>query len=254
MQTQIDWPNFEYAMRNWRKDAIDKLRSAGEIVKSDEKNTKLLILIKVLNIDISSPPKVENFLKSRLTAKNKKTIPTQKKETNFPNQSKESKIEFKSTSSRKIKSTLPCATNGQKIKEPAKSIKPNGYKQKSIKSEPVNLDNFYESWTWKDLRYQVIKKYGRRCMNCGQSPSRENKVSLHVDHIKPIRKHPELALDINNLQVLCGDCNQGKGFWDETDFRCERINISINISEEKLSALHDFVRQDHNEAILPWVK
>jgi hypothetical protein len=219
VQTQIDWPNFEYAMRNWRKDAIDKLRAAGEIVKSDEKNTKLLILIKVLNIDISSPPKVENFLKSRRTAKNKKTIFTQKKETNFHNQSKESQIEFKSTSSRKIKSTLPCATNGQKIKEPDKSIKPNGYKQNSRKSESINLDNFYETWTWKDLRYQAIKKYGRRCMNCGQSPSKDNKVILHVDHIKPVRKYPELALSIDNLQVLCNDCNQGKGYWDETDFR-----------------------------------
>ena len=156
--------------------------------------------------------------------------------------------------SRRIKSTLPCPTNNSKNKEQTKVIKPKNYKQKSRKSEPVNLDNFYESWTWKDLRYQVIKKYGRRCMNCGQSPSKENKVSLHVDHIKPVRKHPELALDINNLQVLCGDCNQGKGFWDETDFRGEsNVSISINITEEKLSALHDFAQREYNEEIPPWV-
>jgi 5-methylcytosine-specific restriction endonuclease McrA len=33
---------------------------------------------------------------------------------------------------------------------------------------------------------------------------------LHVDHIKPRSKFPRLAIDINNLQVLCADCNLGK--------------------------------------------
>ncbi|MFC6439812.1 HNH endonuclease [Bowmanella sp. JS7-9] len=33
---------------------------------------------------------------------------------------------------------------------------------------------------------------------------------LHVDHVKPRAKFPELALDINNLQILCETCNLGK--------------------------------------------
>ncbi len=44
-------------------------------------------------------------------------------------------------------------------------------------------------------------------------------IPLHVDHIKPRSKYPDLALDINNLQILCESCNLGKGAWDETDFR-----------------------------------
>lgn len=31
------------------------------------------------------------------------------------------------------------------------------------------------------------------------------------------KKQPKLVLD--NLQVLCGMCNKGKGNWDQTDWR-----------------------------------
>ena len=41
-------------------------------------------------------------------------------------------------------------------------------------------------------------------------------VVLHVDHIKPRSKFPELELSLDNTQVLCADCNLGKGAWDDT--------------------------------------
>jgi hypothetical protein len=41
----------------------------------------------------------------------------------------------------------------------------------------------------------------------------------HIDHIKPRSKYPELELDEDNLQVLCKDCNYGKGAEFEDDFR-----------------------------------
>lgn len=78
---------------------------------------------------------------------------------------------------------------------------------------------FLSSWEWTTLRYQTLKKYGRRCMCCGATP--DDGVKIHVDHVKPRRHYPELALDPGNLQVLCEDCNKGKGAWDETDFRRE---------------------------------
>lgn len=77
---------------------------------------------------------------------------------------------------------------------------------------------FLNSWEWRTLRYKILLKHGRRCMCCGASPD-DGVTVIHVDHIKPRHTHPELSLDPDNLQVLCGVCNQGKGAWDDTDFR-----------------------------------
>ena len=73
--------------------------------------------------------------------------------------------------------------------------------------------DFIDSRSWKILRYQAFEKYGNRCQCCGARPSDD--ITLHVDHIKPKSTHPELALDLNNLQILCEDCNVGKiNQWD----------------------------------------
>lgn len=73
---------------------------------------------------------------------------------------------------------------------------------------------FYQSFEWRRLRFSILKKYDRRCMCCGTIEGK-----IHVDHIKPLRKNWHLRLDPTNLQVLCAECNHGKGNWDETDFR-----------------------------------
>lgn len=67
------------------------------------------------------------------------------------------------------------------------------------------MNDFYKTREWRELRYRVLKDNPRRCMLCGA----EN-TCLHVDHVKPISKFPELKLDYNNLQVLCEECNMGK--------------------------------------------
>lgn len=79
-------------------------------------------------------------------------------------------------------------------------------------------DPFHSSPRWLQLRYDTLKKYEGRCQCCGARPSDVN--PLQVDHIKPRSKYPNLALDPNNVQVLCRDCNIGKGARDETDWRC----------------------------------
>lgn len=81
----------------------------------------------------------------------------------------------------------------------------------------VTSDAFLLTFEWRKLRMQALKKYGPKCMCCGATPA--TGAVMNVDHIKPRKKHPELALDINNLQILCHDCNHGKGNWDQTDWR-----------------------------------
>lgn len=81
----------------------------------------------------------------------------------------------------------------------------------------TEIKAFYESWEWKRLSYQAKIKQGRRCQCCGSSPA-EGAV-IHTDHVKPIRRYWSERLNPRNLQILCGDCNMGKGSWDETDFR-----------------------------------
>jgi 5-methylcytosine-specific restriction endonuclease McrA len=56
----------------------------------------------------------------------------------------------------------------------------------------------------------------KRCLACGRL---SKDVILNVDHVPPRRLYPELALAIENLQVLCAQCNQGKGNKDATDRR-----------------------------------
>lgn len=82
---------------------------------------------------------------------------------------------------------------------------------------------FYLSWEWRTLRTKVLQQYGARCMCCGATPEHKTvggePVAIVVDHIKPLSKYWDLRLDRRNLQVLCQECNQGKGAWDETDYR-----------------------------------
>jgi hypothetical protein len=81
------------------------------------------------------------------------------------------------------------------------------------------VDPFLESYEWRRLRMQVLTKRGARCECCGATP--RDGVRMNVDHIKPRRYFPELALVESNLQILCDACNHGKGNWDQTDWRAE---------------------------------
>jgi 5-methylcytosine-specific restriction endonuclease McrA len=76
---------------------------------------------------------------------------------------------------------------------------------------------FFKTKEWRSVRYRALQAHGARCQCCGRTASEG--VIIHVDHIKPRSKYPELALDVSNLQVLCEDCNLGKSNKDETDWR-----------------------------------
>jgi 5-methylcytosine-specific restriction endonuclease McrA len=76
---------------------------------------------------------------------------------------------------------------------------------------------FLQTREWKELRYKAFLKYGNRCVVCGRSA--KDGAVLNMDHIKPRKTHPHLALDINNLQPMCSDDNAGNDNWDSTDWR-----------------------------------
>jgi 5-methylcytosine-specific restriction endonuclease McrA len=77
--------------------------------------------------------------------------------------------------------------------------------------------DFYKSNVWRQVRYAAFEKNGNNCQCCGRS--RADGLVMHVDHIKPKSTHPELALDVNNLQILCEECNLGKSNLYDTDWR-----------------------------------
>lgn len=78
--------------------------------------------------------------------------------------------------------------------------------------------NFYSSSKWRELRIIALANSNGCCEACGRSPG-EHGVVLHVDHVYPRSIYPHLALQITNLQVLCEDCNMGKGNAHTFDFR-----------------------------------
>jgi hypothetical protein len=85
----------------------------------------------------------------------------------------------------------------------------------------VRSNDFLQSYEWRVLRMKALKLYGPRCQCCGASPA--DGAVMNVDHIKPRRLFPELALALDNLQILCAPCNHGKSNWDQTDWRTEAI-------------------------------
>jgi 5-methylcytosine-specific restriction endonuclease McrA len=91
------------------------------------------------------------------------------------------------------------------------------WQQSKIRGIHTSTDAFLLTYEWRKVRMEALKKYGARCQCCGITPS--HGAVMNVDHIKPRKLFPHLALDINNLQVLCHECNHGKGNWDMTDWR-----------------------------------
>ena len=86
-----------------------------------------------------------------------------------------------------------------------------------VEGVDVRSSEFLQTYAWRTLRYKALKAVNGRCECCGASP--QNGARLNVDHIQPRKRRPDLALDPYNLQVLCDDCNAGKGNWDQSDWR-----------------------------------
>ena len=103
---------------------------------------------------------------------------------------------------------------------------------KWLSKKSLSPTKFYATRVWKELRVRVLEAYSCSCMMCGRSP-KEHRVILHVDHIKPRSKYPELELVFSNLQILCADCNLGKSNKYQTDHRPDTGEV-----DEYLDGIH----------------
>lgn len=135
-------------------------------------------------------------------------------------------LEVRAKKGRRFAQTAMDVLNGLPVEQPVRKKKPKK-KAKGLRktyitypvscNSDVSGNDFLYTYEWRRLRMTAIKKYGAKCQCCGATPA--TGAVMNVDHIKPRKVYPELALDINNLQVLCHECNHGKGNWDMTDWR-----------------------------------
>lgn len=72
-------------------------------------------------------------------------------------------------------------------------------------------DSFYSSPEWRALRLQALRRARYCCEVCGASV--RAKGASRVDHIKPRREHPQLALVLGNLRVKCATCDNRGAVW-----------------------------------------
>lgn len=117
--------------------------------------------------------------------------------------------------------------NNQALKSACRTFTRQKKKNNPRVWQEANTDAFLASYEWRQIRMQALKRDGARCCCCGATPA-DGRVR-HVDHIKPRKHFPQLALDLNNLQVLCDVCNHGKGNWDQTDWREDVIGAKLRV-------------------------
>jgi 5-methylcytosine-specific restriction enzyme A len=76
---------------------------------------------------------------------------------------------------------------------------------------------FYDSGKWKKLRAEAMMRCNNECQRCkrnghttidtNEHNGKRKKMKLVVHHIKELEAHPELALDLDNLEVQCVNCH-----------------------------------------------
>ena len=78
---------------------------------------------------------------------------------------------------------------------------------RAIKMKPQKVATPKRKRIKPKLRFTVLKRDNYTCQSCGATP--QDGAKLEIDHIKPIAMGG--SDDIENLQILCRECNLGKG-------------------------------------------
>lgn len=76
---------------------------------------------------------------------------------------------------------------------------------------------FYKSSEWQEIRQQALARDNYECQECKRQGrvytdqyDKDKHKRLDVDHKQEIYMHPELALEIENLETLCVKCHNKK--------------------------------------------
>jgi len=72
-----------------------------------------------------------------------------------------------------------------------------------------NIETLSQKWSWKRIRFAILKRDNYRCRLCGISAKDGEHIRLEIDHITP--KYLGGSNDLSNLWTLCFACNRGKG-------------------------------------------
>lgn len=85
-----------------------------------------------------------------------------------------------------------------------------------------NIHSFYISTSWKKKRLEILERDKNECQICKSKGLAEKADTVH--HIKYLRRHPELALDDDNLMSVCDSCH-----WDIH----HKVELKKQLNEEK---------------------
>lgn len=121
------------------------------------------------------------------------------------------------------------------------------YRLSGKREQKLNTDNI-------SMKVRALILKDQRCAQCGRTPM-EDHVKLHVDHKIP--QEWGGTNEIENLQPLCSDCNEGKrNFYATYDQFADKIKDAANYDEphkrigELLKAFNgEFVRPDLIEIV-----
>jgi 5-methylcytosine-specific restriction protein A len=69
----------------------------------------------------------------------------------------------------------------------------------------INEERFYKSRAWSDKRKYILQRDHYECQHCRSEGKYKPANTVH--HIKHLDKHPELALDDDNLIAICEACH-----------------------------------------------
>lgn len=90
---------------------------------------------------------------------------------------------------------------------------------------------------YKEVRLKALARDGYVCFYCGH----EGK-EMTIDHIIPISKAPELAIDIDNMVTACKPCNSSKGSRSQGSFLAQKrtpLDFPARLSPTRSEAVGD---------------